>query len=324
METTLLGRTGLEVSVAGLGCGGNSRLGLGRGLSADACADVVRAALDHGINFLDTAEAYGTEEIVGAAIQGRARDRVVLSSKARLKRQGVGLTPQQVIESLEESLQRMKVDCIDVFHLHAVTPDMYDFALHDVVPELERARTQGKLKHIGITETGPVDPEQKMLSRAIHDSPWEVMMLAFSMMNQQARKSVFPITQERKIGTLLMFVVRNIFSQTDRLAADLKVLADEGKIPQALATTEPPLSFVLGSGGAETITEAAYRYARHQPGADVVLFGTGSIDHLKANIEALSKPPLPRETVALLETYFGDLVGVGLDLPDHVAAARKA
>ena len=82
MEYRSLGKTGLNVSVAGLGCGGNSRLGLGRGASFDDCVAVVRTAVDLGVNFLDTAEAYGTEEIVGAATRSYDRDRLVISTKA--------------------------------------------------------------------------------------------------------------------------------------------------------------------------------------------------------------------------------------------------
>ena len=81
MHYTPLGRTGLKVSVAGLGCGGNSRLGLGT-LTRVQSADLVRRALDAGINFIDTAMAYGTEEIVGDALVGRPRDQVVISTKS--------------------------------------------------------------------------------------------------------------------------------------------------------------------------------------------------------------------------------------------------
>src|SRR5471032_1002582 len=82
MEYRSLGKTGLNVSVAGLGCGGNSRLGLGRGATMDECVAVVRTAVDLGVNFLDTAEAYETEQIVGAAVRHYDRDKLVISTKA--------------------------------------------------------------------------------------------------------------------------------------------------------------------------------------------------------------------------------------------------
>ena len=81
MQHTTLGRTGMQVSVAGLGCGGHSRLGQSYGASEDESIAVIRRALDLGINLVDTAQVYGTESIVGKAIRGR-RDEVVLSTKA--------------------------------------------------------------------------------------------------------------------------------------------------------------------------------------------------------------------------------------------------
>ena len=81
MQYTTLGRTGLNVSVAGLGCGGHSRLGQKTGRTEQESIQVVRQALDLGINLIDTAEAYGTESIVGKAIQDVARDQLVISTK---------------------------------------------------------------------------------------------------------------------------------------------------------------------------------------------------------------------------------------------------
>lgn len=322
MDYTTLGHTGIRVSVAGLGCGGNSRLGLGRGKTPAECADLVRDAIAQGVNFLDTAEAYGTEEIVGDALLTLDRSDVVISSKCRIRMAGERLTAEAVIESLEASLGRLRTDVIDVFHLHAVAPADYDYARDEIAPALLRAREAGKIKHIGITETGPNDPTEEMLQRAIDEDPWEVIMLAYSMMNQGARKNIFPTTQRRGIGTLLMFVVRNIFSQPDRLRAELKALAEAGQIDSSFANAAEPLDFLTKNGDAKSVTEAAYRYVRHTPGVDVVLFGTGSKDHLRDNIAAINAPPLSQGSIDTLNAAFGALTGVGLDLPDHVADAR--
>src|ERR1700679_3495684 len=85
MQTVRLGRTGLEVTVAGLGCGGHSRLGMAKGKAAHHAADLVRRALDLGVTFIDTARAYGTEEAVGLGLRGR-RDEAVISTKAGIGR----------------------------------------------------------------------------------------------------------------------------------------------------------------------------------------------------------------------------------------------
>jgi hypothetical protein len=138
------------------------------------------------------------------------------------------------------------------------------------------------------------------------------------MMHQVARTRVLPHTMERKIGTLIMFAVRNLFSVPGKLEQTMKDLAADEDVPAWLADTVDPLGFLVHDGGAASVIEAAYRYARHEPGADVVLFGTGNPAHLEANIASILKPALPAEDSARLAELFGELQGVGLDLPSKV------
>jgi aryl-alcohol dehydrogenase-like predicted oxidoreductase len=319
MEYRSLGKTGLTVSVAGLGCGGNSRLGLGRGASFDDCVAVVRTAVDLGVNFLDTAEAYGTEEIVGAAIRSYDRDKLVISTKA-LFRAGDD-TGETVTRKVEAALRRLGLDHVDIFHFHAVHPAAYEHHRDVLAPALVKLKEQGKVGHIGITETSPNDPEQKMLSRAIQEAPWEVTMLAYSLMNQGARHRIFPVTQRRGIGTLLMFVVRNLFSNAAYRRDMFANLVEQGELDASILSGGDPLGFLLAEGGAESITDAAYRYARHAQGVDVVLFGTGNKAHVKDNVESILRPPLAPPIIERLHASFGHLLGVGLDRPGRVAAA---
>lgn len=321
MDYTTLGRTGLRVSVAGLGCGGNSRIGQGSGLSEADSVALVREAMELGVNFIDTAEAYGTEGIVGRAVAAVPRDSVVVSTKCLIRSGGGLRSAADVVQALDGSLRRLQLDHVDVFHLHAVAPAAYAQALNELAPALLREKEKGKLRHLGITETGPNDPGQDMAQRAVHDACWEVIMLAYSMMNQGARQKIFPHTRRNGIGTLLMFVVRNIFSVPGLLARTMKELAAAGKIPASLADDGEPLGFLVHESGAANITDAAYRFARHEPGVDVVLFGTGNRAHLRSNIESICKPPLPAADVQKLYELFGALQGVGLDLPGRVRAA---
>src|SRR5207248_4950529 len=115
--------------------------------------------------------------------------------------------------------------------------------------------------------------------------------------------------------TLLMFAVRNIFSQAERLRATMRDLAAAGEVPQWLAETQDPLGFLIHEGGAESVIDAAYCFVRHEPGVDVVLFGTGDPEHLRTNLASLLAPPLPEADRARLASLFGHLVGVGLDAP---------
>lgn len=317
MEITELGSTGLKVSVAGLGCGGNSKLGLGTGKTTKESVAIVREALDLGVTLLDTAASYGTEAIVGKAIEGPTRDGIILCTKAS-PRSGRKLLPaESVVASLETSLRTLGTDFIDVFQIHGVAPWAYDHAIGVLLPALLREREKGKIRHIGITETSPRDPSQEMLSRAVRDSAWDTVMLAFNMMHQNARKSILPAAIERGIGTFVMFAVRNIFSRPGMLQAQIGALTDAGELPAWLAGQDEPLGFLVHPEGATSLTDAAYRFARHEPGVDVVLFGTGSQEHLRANVASICKPALPATDRDRLAELFGHLVGVGLDLPGN-------
>jgi aryl-alcohol dehydrogenase-like predicted oxidoreductase len=138
-------------------------------------------------------------------------------------------------------------------------------------------------------------------------------MVGFHMLHQGARQNVFPATRAQGIGTLLMFAVRAIFADPPRVKREMRALAEKGLVEKWLGESDDPLGFLIHEGGAASLTEAAYRYARHEPGVDVVLFGTGDATHLRANVAALTRPPLPEADRAKLSALFGHLTGIGLD-----------
>jgi aryl-alcohol dehydrogenase-like predicted oxidoreductase len=315
MDYTTLGRTGLRVSVAGLGCGGFSRLGLGTGKSEAEAIAIVHRALDLGVNFFDTAAVYGTEKVLGKALEKVPREQVVIATKAWIPRREGRTAGERAVASLDQSLRRLGTDYIDVFQLHGVAPESYDRAREVIAPALLAEKEKGKIRHLGVTETGSSDGEHRMARRAVEDPAWDTLMLAFHMMHQNARAEVFPRTIENGVGTLLMFAVRNIFSKPERLREELRRLAGEGQIARWLAHAPDPLGFLVHEAGASSVTDAAYRFVRHEPGVDVVLFGTGDPEHLRANIASILKPPLPETDCRILAKHFGRLVGVGLDPP---------
>lgn len=310
MDYTTLGRTGLKVSVAGLGCGGDSRVGVAKGLDRAESVRLIREAHELGVTLFDTGRAYGTEEVLGEALKSMPRDEVVVTTKYYAR---ADMSGADVVAGVEESLRALGLDHVDVFQIHALHPDDYDHAMAEVVPALLRAREAGKFRHLGVTETGPRDPGQKMLQRAVRDEVWEVTMLAFHMMHQGARANVFPHTRANGIGTMIMFAVRYLFSVPGKLQETVRELAAAGKLPQAVADDPEPLGFLIHEGGARSVIDAAYRFARHEPGADVVLFGTASRAHLRANIDSLNRPKLPDADIARLAALFGHLEGVGLE-----------
>src|SRR5260370_38180122 len=290
MGYTALGRTGLRVRVAGLGCGGFSQLGLGTGKGEEDAVGIIRAAIDLGVNLFDTAAAYGTGKVLAKALRGVPRDQVVICTKAPFGVSNPNSTPESAVASLDRSLKELGTDYIDVYQLHGVAPRAYDHAVRVLAPALLREREKGKFRHLGISETAPGDPAHEMATRACRDGGWDVAMIAFHMMHQNAREAVFPLSRQYRVGALMMFAVRNIFSRPERLAATMRELAADGEAPQALAESPDPLGFLVHEACSTSVIDAAYPIVPHEPRVDVLLFSTGEPEHLRRNIPSTLTP----------------------------------
>jgi aryl-alcohol dehydrogenase-like predicted oxidoreductase len=311
MEYTTLGKTGLKVSVAGLGCGGPSRLGMRNDpQSANHAVGLVKQGLDLGINFLDTAQTYGTEPIVGRAIGGVPRDKLVISTKKTLPSEDHPDPENEVSKGLEQSLKTLGTDYIDVYHLHGVEPKDYGFAKERLLPVMRRLKEQGKIRFIGVTEGFVPDPSHQMLQSSLADDVWDVVMVGFNMLNPSVRKSILPATMKKGVGVLNMFAVRRALSQPQRLQSLCAELIASKAIDSDALNPSNPLGFVLQMSDAATLPEAAYRFCRHQPGIHVVLTGTGNPEHLRENVAAILKPALPEAVLQKLDHLFGRLDSV--------------
>lgn len=304
MRYTTLGKTGLKVSVMGLGCGGPSRLGISYGRGEENAIAVVRRARELGVNFFDTAEAYGTETALGKALAGVPREEVVLSTKVSLHNKEGMRTADELIARAEDGLQRLGVDYVDVLHLHGVSFKDYEYALGELAPALERLREQGKIRFRGITEAFGSDTNHTMLAHALPNGPWDVIMVGFNLINQSARDTVFPLTLAQGIGVLDMFAVRRALSNRDKLREVMASLAANGLVSPDAFDPESPLGFLTENGAATSIPDAAYRFCRDEPGVDVVLSGTGDVTHLEENAASLNAPPLPPEITERLRLLF--------------------
>ena len=304
MQTVRLGRTGLDVSVAGLGCGGHSRLGLAKGKDVHHAAGLVRAALDLGVTFIDTARAYGTEEAVGLGLKGR-RDEAVISTKAGVSRGGEFVSAAEMARYVDESLAKLQTDHIDVFLMHGVTLPQQEHATQVILPELRRMKAAGKIRFIAASEQFGGDPGHAWLAKALEDDPFDVVMVGFNILNPSARQRVFPATLRQDVGTLIMFAVRETLSRPEHLRKVVAELIERGEVDPTRVDPGDPLGFLAEAAGAPSVVEAAYRFCRHEPGAHVVLTGTSELAHLKANVEAILSPPLPAEVRERLESIFG-------------------
>lgn len=305
MEQVVLGRTGLEVSRVGLGCGGRSRLGLSSGSDERDAVEVVHRALDLGITYFDTAESYGTEGVLAKGLGNRTD--VIVSTKVMPERpNGAVMSPSELRGAVETSLQRLGRDCVDVFHLHGVSTSAYRRCAEDLVPELESLRREGSLRYLAISERFGAETAHEMLERAVEDDCWDVMMVGFHVLNQSARRRVLPAAIGKNIGVEVMFALRRVLSRPDALRQAIAELMDDGRIDASLDRSDP-LGFLVGPGGSTSVQEAAYRFATYEPGCHVVLTGTGSVEHLEENIRSVAKGPLAPEERQRLVEVFGHL-----------------
>src|SRR6476469_6320093 len=169
MQQVTLGRTGLRVGVMGLGAGGHSRLGQSQGKSEADSIAVVRRALELGANLIDTAEAYGTEAIVGKALAGIPRDAYVLSTKKGPRDGDRLITAAEYRTAVDAGLQRLGLEYVDIWHVHGVKPNEYRHVREELVPVLLQLRAEGKIRWIGITENFTTETKHEMLIMALQD-----------------------------------------------------------------------------------------------------------------------------------------------------------
>ncbi len=199
MPTRVLGRTGRNISILGLG--GHH---VGQVQDDREAIRLVRTAIDMGITFMDNAWEYHqgrSEVLMGKALQDGYRGRVFLMTKHH------GRDKKTAMQHLEDSLRRLKTDVIDLWQFHEIIyeddPDMI-FAPGGGIEAAEQARQQGKVRHIGFT--GHKDPAifRKMLS---HDYPWDSVQMPVNVLDAHFRsfqKEILPILLERNIGPIAM------------------------------------------------------------------------------------------------------------------------
>ena len=198
MQQRLLGTSGLEVSALGFGCMGIS-FGYGPAASQDDGIGIIRAAVERGVTFFDTAEAYGpfaNEELVGEAL-GPVRDRVVIATKFGFKfengkQAGLDSRPSHVRAVADASLKRLKTDRIDLFYQHRVDPDVPIEEVAGTVKDLIR---EGKVKHFGLSEAGV-----QTIRRAHAVQPVTALQSEYSLWWREPEREVLPTLEELGIG----------------------------------------------------------------------------------------------------------------------------
>lgn len=198
MHKRKLGNKGLEVSAIGLGCMGMS-FGYGPAGDKQEMIAVIRAAVEQGITFFDTAEVYGpytNEELVGEALEP-FKGQVVIATKFGFKFQdgrmaGLNSHPENIRQVAEASLKRLRVEVLDLFYQHRVDPNV---PIEDVAGTVKDLIQEGKVKHFGMSEAGA-----QTIRRAHAVQPLTALQSEYSLWTRQHEKEIIPTIEELGIG----------------------------------------------------------------------------------------------------------------------------
>lgn len=312
MEMRIFGRSGMKLSLLGFGCGGVGGL-MVRGTFADQERTVCRA-LDAGVNYFDTAAAYGngeSEKNLGRVLTKLKPKDIFVGTKVRLP-EGTGPTAEFITQSLEASLRRLGRDRVDIVHFHdpitvagggnTVTVRQ---VLEQVVPAFEALRRQGKVRFLGFTAVGDTSALHDVIDSGAFDSA----QVAYNMLNPSAGAALPPGYPAQDYGRL--------FEHTKAAGVGvigIRVLAGGALSGSAerhpIASAPPPpigsansyegdlmraqrLAPLVKEGFAASLAEAATRFSLGHPAVGTILVGMATPQEFEDSLAAVLKGPLP-------------------------------
>ncbi len=324
MQTRILGRTKLNVSILGLGCGAVGGL-MVRGSAADQ-ERVVARALDIGITYFDTAPAYGdgqSESNLGRVL-ARLKPTLQLGTKLRLDVREKADIARAVATGMEDSLRRLGRDHVDLYQLHnaithdgaggSLTPRM---VLDEVVPAFESLRRQGKTSFLGITAVG----ETAALHELIASGAFDTAQVCYNLLNPSVGVTLTPGYPAQDYDRLLermqavgmgaigirALAAGALTGDTTRHPIASPPPAPIGSGPDHAADQARAKAFhaLVDEGYADSLAEAAMRFAIGNPSIGTTLIGIASIDQFEAAASAVAKGVLPPAALARVRELQG-------------------
>jgi aryl-alcohol dehydrogenase-like predicted oxidoreductase len=328
MQLRVFGRTGMQLSVLGFGCGAVGGL-MVRGDAADQERTIARA-IAAGVNYFDTAVQYGngeSEQNLGRVLQKLKPADVVVGTKVRVP-PGESIA-DAVTMSLEGSLARLRLDRVDIFHLHnPITETGGGSALSvrqvldELVPAFERLRRQGKIRFLGITALG----DTAALHEVIDASAFDSAQIVYNMLNPSAAEELPANYPAQDYGRLFDHTrAAGVGVVGIRVLAGGALSGSAERHPIAGPAPEPigsAMSYdadidqarrllpLVKEGFATTLTEAAMRFALSHPAMGTILVGMATPQQFEDALAAVQKGPLPRAALdrlsALRQAFSGE------------------
>jgi L-galactose dehydrogenase/L-glyceraldehyde 3-phosphate reductase len=329
MEMRVFGRSGLRLSALGFGCGAVGGL-MVRGNPRDQERAVARA-LDAGVNYFDTAVQYGdgeSEKNLGRALQSHKRSDLVVGTKVRLPATDVGRIGDAIAQSLDGSLSRLRLDRVDIFHLHnSITASGGGPALSvrqvldEVVPAFERLRQAGKIRFLGLTAVG----DTEALHQVIDSGKFDSAQVVYNMLNPSAASGLpanYPaqdygrlLDHTRAAGTGVIGIrvlaggALSGSAARHRIASPPPVPIGSAMSYEADVARARRLEPLVAEGFAASLTEAATRFALSQPAIGTILVGIATPEQFEEALKAAEKGPLPAAALERLSALQQEFAG---------------
>ena len=330
MQLRTFGRTGMQLSVLGFGCGAVGGI-MVRGDPADQERTVARA-IGAGVNYFDTAVQYGdgeSEKNLGRVLQNLKPANVVVGTKVRLPPGEFGRIADTVRISLEGSLTRLRLDRVDIFHLHNPITEAGGGSalsvrqmLDDVVPAFERLRQQGKIRFLGITALGDTAALHQVIDARVFGSA----QVVYNMLNPSAAEQLPPNYPAQDYERLFDHTnAAGVGVVGIRVLAGGALSGSAERHPIAGPAPEPigsAMSYdadidrarrlipLVKEGFAASLTEAATRFALSHPAMGTILVGMATPQEFEGAFAAVEKGPLPLAALdrlaALREAFSGE------------------
>jgi aryl-alcohol dehydrogenase-like predicted oxidoreductase len=329
MQLRKFGRTPMQLSVLGFGCGAVGGL-MVRGDPADQERTVARG-LAAGVNYFDTAVQYGdgeSEKNLGRILERLKRANIAVGTKVRIPPDAYGRIADTVTTSLEASLARLHLDRVDIFHLHNPITERGGGAtlstkqvLDEVVPAFERLRAQGKTRFLGLTAVG----DTLALHRAIDSGAFDSAQVVYNMLNSSAAEAIPANYPAQDYGRLFDHTVKAGVG-----VVGIRVLAGgalSGSAERHAIASPPPepigsamdydadiararrLMPLVQEGFAGSLTEAATRFALTHHAMSTILVGIATSEQFDGALAAAEKGPLPKAALERLAELQKGFVG---------------
>ncbi len=324
MQQRKLGKSNLEVSAIGLGCMGMS-FGYGPAKDKQEMIPLIRAAVERGVTFFDTAEVYGpfiNEDLVGEAL-APFRGQVVIATKFGFqldpntgKQAGLNSRPEHIRQVAEESLKRLGVEAIDLFYQHRVDPDV---PIEDVAGAVKELILEGKVKHFGLSEAGV-----KTIRRAHAVQPVTALQSEYSLWTRGPEKEVLPALEELGIGFVPFsplgkgFLTGKMDENTKLDGTDFRNILPRFT-PEAMRANRA-LVDLLGSIGERkqaTPAQIALAWLLAQKKWIVPIPGTTKLHRLEENLGAASVELTP-DDLQEIESAASQITVQGARYPEHI------